>query len=319
MNELINQTNNERFILFPIKYDEIWKMYKQQVANFWTVEEVNLESDMRDWEKLNDNEKKFIKYVLAFFSNADGIVSENLILNFAKIITIPEARFFYGFQIAMENIHNEMYSVLIDTYIKDKEEKNYLFRAIENINVVKKKAEWALKWINNDDILEKKIIAFIIVEGLFFSGSFCAIYWLKKRGLMPGLCFSNELISRDEACHCLFGCLMYNYLPNRLDYETIKNMFVDALEIEKEFITESISVNLIGMNDLLMIQYIKFVCDYWVSYLNYPKIYNVENPFPWMSMISLQRKTNFFEAKLSEYQKSTVMSQSMNFNLNDEF
>ncbi len=300
--------NPSRFVLFPIKYHDIWDMYKKQVASFWTAEEIDLYQDLCDWEKLNNNEKHFIKYVLAFFAASDGIVLENLAQQFCTEIQIPEARCFYGFQIAMENIHSETYSLLIDTYIKDQNEKLLLLNAIEHVPVIRKKAEWALKWINKYNSFAERLVAFSAVEGIFFSGSFCAIYWLKKRNLMPGLTFSNELISRDEGLHCDFACLIYKHLINKIDASVIYKIIKEAVTIEKEFITESLPVELIGMNSRLMQQYIEFVADRLIYALGYNKIYNTQNPFEWMDMICLQGKTNFFERRVGEYQKANVTS-----------
>ena len=306
--EPILAENPSRFVLFPIKYHDIWEMYKKQVASFWTSEEIDLFQDLCDWEKLNNNEKHFIKYILAFFAASDGIVLENLAQQFCNEVQIPEARCFYGFQIAMENIHSETYSLLIDTYIKDEKEKSFLLNAIENIPVIQKKAKWALKWINNNNSFAERIVAFSAVEGIFFSGSFCSIYWLKKRNLMPGLTFSNVLISRDEGLHCDFACLMYKHLVNKLDSSVIYTIIREAVQIEKEFITESLPVELIGMNSRLMQQYIEFVADRLIYSLGYNKIYNSQNPFEWMDMICLQGKTNFFERRVGEYQKANVTS-----------
>ncbi|MGO2358716.1 MAG: ribonucleotide-diphosphate reductase subunit beta, partial [Mesonia sp.] len=262
MIEPILQDNKDRFVIFPIQHDDIWQFYKKAEASFWTAEEVDLSSDMNDWQnKLNKDERYFISHVLAFFAASDGIVNENLAVNFVQEVQYPEARFFYGFQIMIENIHSEMYSLLIDTYIKDPKEKDYLLRAIETIPCVGKKADWALEWIESDNFAER-LIAFAAVEGIFFSGSFCSIFWLKKRGLMPGLTFSNELISRDEGLHCDFACLLYvNHLKNKLPEETVQKIIADAVEVEKEFVTEALPVRLIGMNAELMCQYIEFVAD----------------------------------------------------------
>lgn len=302
--------NPNRFVLFPIKYHDFWDMYKKHVASFWTAEEIDLEQDQRDWEKLNENEQHFIKYVLAFFAASDGIVNENLAQKFCTEVQVPEVRCFYGFQIAMENIHSETYSLLIDTYIKDINEKTFLFNAIDNIDVVKLKANWALSWINNNDIFAERLVAFAAIEGIFFSGSFCAVFWLKKRSLMPGLTFSNELISRDEGLHCDFACLLYKHIVNKLSQDRIYEIIGNAVEIEKKFVTESLPVELIGMNSKLMTQYIEFVADRLIYALGYQKLYNATNPFEWMDMISLQGKTNFFEKKVGDYQKSGVMSSS---------
>jgi len=307
--EPLLEENPGRFVLFPLKYHDIWEMYKKQMASFWTAEEIDLHQDLSDWEKkLNDNEKHFIKYVLAFFAASDGIVLENLAQKFCTEIQVPEARCFYGFQIAMENIHSETYSLLIDTYIKDATEKNFLFNAIQNVPVITKKANWALKWINNTNSFAERLVAFSAVEGIFFSGSFCSIFWLKKRSLMPGLTFSNELISRDEGLHTDFACLLYKYLNKKLNQNQIYEMINEAVTIEKEFVTEALPVELIGMNSRLMSQYIEFVADRLIYTLGYQKLYNVQNPFEWMEMISLQGKTNFFERRVGEYQKANVMS-----------
>jgi len=317
--EHILQENKDRFVMFPLKYHDIWDMYKQAEHSFWTAEEIDLAQDLTDWnEKLNDNEKHFIKMVLAFFAASDGIVNENLAENFLKEVQYPEAKSFYGFQIAMENVHSETYSLLIDTYIKDSEEKDKLFHAIDNYPSIMKKADWALKWINSESFAER-LIAFAAVEGIFFSGSFCSIFWLKKRGLMPGLSFSNELISRDEGLHCEFACLLHNrYIQNKVSHERIKEIIISAVDIEREFITESLPVSLIGMNGKLMEQYIEFTADFWLQALGCQKVYNVENPFDFMDMISLQGKTNFFEKRVAEYQK--VSDKAIDFdNLDDDF
>ncbi len=305
--EPILEDNPNRFVLFPIQHDDIWAFYKKSEASFWTAEEIDLQADLVDWaEKLNDNERYFIKHILAFFAASDGIVNENLAENFVAEVQYTEAKFFYGFQIMMENIHSETYSLLIDTYIKDKEEKNKLFNAIETLDCVKKKADWALEWIENGSFAER-IVAFAAVEGIFFSGSFCSIFWLKKRGLMPGLSFSNELISRDEGMHCDFACLLYTrHLVNKLPKSTIEKIIRDAVDIEKEFICDALPVRLIGMNADLMSQYIEFVADRLLVELGNDKIFNASNPFDFMEMISLQGKTNFFEKRVAEYQKAGV-------------
>lgn len=305
--EPILKETNDRFVIFPIKHKEIWAMYKQAEASFWTAEEIDLQQDMVDWEnKLTKDERHFIKHVLAFFAASDGIVNENLAINFLNEVQYPEARCFYGFQIAIENIHAETYSLLIDTYIKDNKEKDFLFNAIETLPCVAKKADWALRWIENGSFAER-LVAFAAVEGIFFSGSFCSIFWLKKRGLMPGLAFSNELISRDEGLHCDFACLLYSQLQDKLAPEAITAIISEAVEYEKEFVTDAIPVALIGMNAKLMCQYIEFVADRLLGELGCPKIYNATNPFDFMEMISLQGKTNFFEKRVSEYQKAGVM------------
>lgn len=308
MEEPILKENPNRFVLFPIQHDDIWAFYKKAEASFWTAEEIDLSADIQDWDKkLNDNERHFVKHVLAFFAASDGIVNENLAENFVKEVQYTEAKFFYGFQIAIENIHSETYSLLIDTYIKDDAEKRYLFNAMETVPCVKKKADWALKWITNGSFAER-LVSFAAVEGIFFSGSFCSIFWLKKRGLMPGLSFSNELISRDEGLHCDFACLLYSkHLITKLPKETVQKIITDAVEIEKEFITEALPVDLIGMNSRLMSQYIEFVADRLLVELGNPKVYNVTNPFDFMDMISLQGKTNFFEKRVGEYQKAGVL------------
>jgi len=308
--EPILQDNPGRFVLFPIKYHDIWEMYKKQMASFWTAEEIDLYQDLTDWEKLSNNEKHFIKHILAFFAASDGIVLENLAQKFCTEIQIPEARCFYGFQIAMENIHSETYSLLIDTYIKDQQEKHMLFNAIDNFPCIKKKADWALKWINNSNSFGERVVAFAAVEGIFFSGSFCSIFWLKKRSLLPGLTFSNELISRDEGLHTDFACLIYKHLVNKLSQEKIHEIILDAVKIEKEFVSDALPVELIGMNSKLMGQYIEFVADRLLFALGYQKYYNVSNPFEWMEMISLQGKTNFFEKRVGDYQKANVLSKT---------
>ena len=313
--------NPNRFVLFPIQHDDIWAWYKKSEACFWTAEEIDLSQDLIDWEKMSDDERFFIKHVLAFFAASDGIVNENLAENFISEVQYTEAKFFYGFQIMMENIHSETYSLLIDTYIKDPKEKDYLFNAIDNLDCVKKKADWAIRWIENGSFQER-LIAFAAVEGIFFSGSFCSIFWLKKRGLMPGLTFSNELISRDEGMHCDFAVTLYNdHVVEKLPKETVQKMITDAVDIEKEFVVDSIPVKLIGMNAELMCQYIEFVADRLLNTLGNPKVYNVENPFPWMDMISLQGKTNFFEKRVGDYQKSGVMADrdKQIFSLDEDF
>lgn len=313
--------NKDRFVLFPIKHREIWAMYKQAEASFWTAEEIDLSPDLMDWEsKLNNDEKHFIKHVLAFFAASDGIVNENLAVNFMSEVQYPEARCFYGFQIMIENIHSEAYSLLIDTYIKDAKEKDRLFHAVDTVPCVKKKADWALRWIGQGAFNER-LIAFAAVEGIFFSGSFCSIFWLKKRGLMPGLSFANELISRDEGLHCDFACLLYSQLKHKLPVETVQDIIRNAVDIEREFVSEAIPVKLIGMNADLMCQYIEFVADRLLVALGVPKIYNVTNPFDFMELISLSGKTNFFERRVSEYQKSGVMGKKEEqvFSLSEEF
>lgn len=301
--------NKNRFVIFPIKHHDIWEWYKKMEASFWTAEEIDLHQDLNDWNnKLNEDEKYFIKMILAFFSASDGIVNENLAENFVTEVQYAEAKFFYGFQIMMENIHSETYSLLIDTYVKDEAEKNKLFTAIENFPSIMKKAEWALNWIDSPSFAER-IIAFSAVEGIFFSGAFCSIYWLKKRGLMPGLTFSNELISRDEGVHCDFAVHLHqHHIVNKVPKERIREILISALDIEREFITETLPVSLIGMNAKLMTQYLEFVTDRLLVEYGCPKEFSVENPFDFMDMISLQGKTNFFEKRVGEYQKAGVMS-----------
>ena len=303
--EILLEENKERFVLFPIKHPKIWEMYKKAEQSFWTAEEIDLHADLQDWERLSNDEKHFVKHVLAFFAASDGIVNENLAINFMNEVQLPEARCFYGFQIMMENIHSEMYSLLIDTYIKDSAEKKMLFNALETVPCVKKKAEWALRWIGNGSFAER-LIAFAAVEGIFFSGSFCSIFWLKKRGLMPGLSTSNEFISRDEGMHCDFACLLYGMLETKLPHEQVLGILKDAVEYEHEFVTSALPVSLIGMNSKMMCQYIEFVADRLLVALGYPKHYNSTNPFDFMEMISLQGKTNFFEKRVSEYKKQGV-------------
>ena len=308
-NEPILQENKDRFVIFPIKHHDIWDWYKKMEACFWTAEEIDLHQDLTDWtNKLNSDERYFLKHILAFFAASDGIVNENLAENFVNEVQYSEAKFFYGFQIMMENIHSETYSLLIDTYVKNEKEKNQLFKAIEVFPAIKKKADWALKWIDSDSFAER-LIAFAAVEGIFFSGAFCSIFWLKKRGLMPGLTFSNELISRDEGMHCDFAVHLHNHhLVNKVPKEKIREIIIDALNIEREFVTESLPVSLIGMNAKLMTQYLEFVTDRLLVELECEKEYNVSNPFDFMDMINLQGKTNFFEKRVSEYQKAGVMN-----------
>lgn len=320
--EPILQENKSRFVLFPIQHDDIWSFYKKAEASFWTAEEIDLAPDLIDWEnKLTDDERHFVKHVLAFFAASDGIVNENLAENFLSEVQYTEAKFFYGFQVAIENIHSETYSLLIDTYIKDAAEKNHLFNAMDTLDCVKNKAEWALRWIDKGSFAER-LVAFAAVEGIFFSGSFCSIFWLKKRGLMPGLTFSNELISRDEGLHCDFACLLYNnYIVNKLPKERIAEIIMDAVAIEKDFVTDALPVKLIGMNSDLMQQYIEFVADRLLVELGNEKVYNATNPFDFMEMISIQGKTNFFEKRVGEYQKAGVLAGKDNqtFSLDEEF
>ncbi|EFA78348.1 ribonucleotide reductase-related protein [Heterostelium album PN500] len=319
--EPILKENKDRFVLFPIKHQDVWKFYKKAEASFWTAEEIDLAPDLRDWQdKLNDNERYFISNVLAFFAASDGIVNENLATRFMSEVQIPEARCFYGFQIAMENIHSETYSLLIDTYIQNPAEKTKLFNAIETIPCVQKKANWALKWISNSTSFAERLVAFAAVEGIFFSGSFCSIFWLKKRNLMSGLCSSNEFISRDEGLHCQFACLLYSKLVNKLDAKTIESIIRDAVDCEKEFITQSLPVDLIGMNNRLMSEYIEFVADHLIVALGYKKIYNTANPFDWMELISIDTRTNFFEHRNTSYTiPGVAVKSTYEFNTNADF
>lgn len=322
-NEPILKENKDRFVIFPIQHNDIWEFYKKAEASFWTAEELDLHTDIDHWNnKLNNDEKHFIKHVLAFFAASDGIVNENLAENFVAEVQYPEAKFFYGFQIAMENIHSETYSLLIDTYIKDPAEKDKLFHAIDTLDCVTKKATWALRWIENASFAER-LVAFAAVEGIFFSGSFCSIFWLKNRGLMPGLSFSNELISRDEGLHCDFACHLYTkHLVNQLPKERVTEIITNAVEIEKEFVTDALPVRLIGMNADLMAQYIEFVADRLLGELGCDKVYGSSNPFSFMEMISLQGKTNFFEKRVGEYQKAGVMNndkEANKFSLDADF
>lgn len=319
--EVLLRENKDRFVILPINYPAIWEMYKKHEASFWTAEEIDLSDDQKHWDSLSDGERHFVSHVLAFFAASDGIVNENLAVNFMSEVQVPEARCFYGFQIMMENIHSETYALLIDSYIKNPTEKDRLFHAIDTVPCVKKKAEWALKWINNGNFAQR-LVAFAAVEGIFFSGSFCSIFWLKKRGLMPGLTFSNELISRDEGLHCEFACLLYSMLSTRLSQEEVTEIIADAVTIEKEFVTDALPVRLIGMNADLMAQYIEFVADRWLVELGYDKLYNATNPFDFMEMISLQGKTNFFEKRVGDYQKSGVLNteaKSQAFSMDEDF
>ncbi len=312
--------NQNRYVMFPVEDQDIWKSYKKQMDCFWRAEEVDLSKDYRDWEKLNDKERHFIKMVLAFFAASDGIVLENLGVRFMSEVQISEARAFYGFQIMMENIHSEMYSLLIDSYIKDREEKDKLFKAVENFDCIKKKADWAIKWINDKrSAFATRLVAFACVEGIFFSGSFCAIYWLKKRGLMPGLTFSNELISRDEGMHTDFAVLLYSKLKRKINKNKIYEIIKEAVSIEKEFICESLPCRLIGMNQKSMKQYIEFVADRLVVQLGYDKIYNSANPFDFMEMISIEGKTNFFEKRVGDYSLSSNVKDEGAFDLTADF
>ena len=317
--EKILQENKNRFVLFPIEHHDIWDYYKKAQQVFWTAEEIDLAQDHTDWEKLNEGEQHFVKHVLAFFAASDGIVNENLAENFVSEVQYTEAKFFYGFQIMMENIHSETYSLLIDTYIKDKEEQNHLFNAIDTVPAVQKKAEWALKWIGSESFVER-LVAFAAVEGIFFSGSFCSIFWLKKRGLMPGLSFSNELISRDEGLHTDFAVHLYNnHIENKLSRERLIEIIDSALVIEKEFITEALPVSLIGMNSNLMKQYLEYVSDRLLMDLGVGKVYNAENPFDFMQNIALQNKTNFFEKRVADYVKSGVGEVQEQISFDEDF
>ena len=322
--ELLLSEEENIYVIFPIKYDDIWREYKKAVANIWTVEEIDLTKDYDDYLKLSGNEKHFIDNVLAFFAASDGIVNENLVERFCNEVQILEAKFFYGFQIAIENIHSETYSLLIDTLIKQEDYKHKLLNAFDNIPSIKKKADWAIKWINDTDSdFGNRLIAFAAVEGIFFSGSFCSIFWLKKRGLMPGLCFSNELISRDEGLHTDFAVLLHNrYLQNKPSDETVYKIIKEAVEIEKEFITDSLSCELIGMNAKLMKQYIEYIADRLLKMLGKKTVYNKTNPFDWMETISIQGKTNFFEKRVGEYANAANPNNKENkkiFTLEEEF
>jgi len=299
--------NPRRWVMFPIQYPQVWEMYKKHEASFWTAEEIDLSQDTKDWDTLTVNEQYFIKHVLAFFAASDGIVLENLSGGFAVEVQVPEARAFYGFQIAMENIHSETYSLLIEQYIKDPAEKEKLFDAIHTMPPVQDKAEWAIQWMNKDNSFAERIVAFAAVEGVLFSGSFCAIYWLKKRGLMPGLTFSNELISRDEGLHAEFACMLYGMLENKLPEDVVHGIIRGAVDVERKFICEALSCDLIGMNSELMTKYIEFVADRLLTALGHSKLFGSSNPFDWMELISLQGKTNFFEKRVGEYQKAGVM------------
>jgi len=321
MDEVLLSEEEKRYVIFPIKYPKIWEMYKKAEANFWTTEELDLTKDLNDFQGMEEKEKYFIENILAFFAASDGIVNENLVERFCNEVTLLEAKFFYGFQIAIENIHSETYSLLIDTYVKDLNKKEVLFNAIDKIDSVKKKAEWTKKWINDKESdFGTRVIAFAAVEGIFFSGSFCSIFWLKKRKLMPGLCHSNELISRDEGLHTEFAVLMYSMLKNKPSKETIRNIIKEAVELEKEFITESLPCDLIGMNKNLMKQYIEYVSDRLLLMFGLEKEYKVQNPFPWMELISVQGKTNFFEKRVGEYANKAMTEGKDNvFSLNEDF
>merc|ERR1712151_252140 len=300
--------NPRRWVLFPIEYPAIYEMYKKHEASFWTAEEIDLAGDTKDWETLSEKEQHFVKHILAFFAASDGIVLENLASRFSTEIQIPEARAFYGFQIAMENIHSETYSLLIEQYIRDPEEKDKVFDAIHTMPAVEEKAQWAVQWMNDESSFAERVVAFACVEGILFSGSFCAIYWLKKRGLMPGLTFSNELISRDEGLHAEFACMLYSMLQHQLPEDVVHNIIRGAVEVERKFICEALSCDLIGMNSDLMTKYIEFVADRHLTALGHAKLYNASNPFDWMELISLQGKTNFFEKRVGEYQKAGIMT-----------
>ena len=312
--------DDNRFVMFPIKYQDIWEMYKKQVDCFWRAEEIDLTKDLTHWNTLNDDERHFISMILAFFAASDGIVLENLASRFMNDVQVSEARAFYGFQIAMENIHSQTYSLLIETYIKDDLKKDTLFNAITHYPCIKKKSDWALKWINdNRSGFATRLVAFACIEGIFFSGAFCSIFWLKKRGLMPGLTFSNELISRDEALHCEFAVLLYSKLIRKLDKSRIHEIIKEAVDIETEFICDALPCRLIGMNSEMMTQYIQFVADRLAVQLGYKKIYNVANPFDFMELISLESKTNFFEKRLGEYALANKNGSHDAFNFNEDF
>jgi len=300
--------NPRRWVMFPIQYPEVWEMYKKHEASFWTAEEIDLSQDTKDWDKLSDSEQHFIKHVLAFFAASDGIVLENLASQFSTEVQIPEARAFYGFQMAMENIHSETYSLLIEQYIREPSEKEGIFDAIHTMPAVREKAQWAVQWMQRDNSFAERVVAFAAVEGILFSGSFCAIYWLKKRGLMPGLTFSNELISRDEGLHTEFACMLYRMLQNKLPDDVVHGIIKGAVTAERRFICDALSCDLIGMNNELMTKYIEFVADRLLVALGHPKIFKASNPFDWMELISLQGKTNFFEKRVGEYQKAGVMA-----------
>jgi len=322
-NEILLKENPNRYVLFPIKFPKIWEMYKRQQKCYWTAEEMKLVDDMNDWNlKLNDNERFFIKNILAFFAGSDGIVLENLGKRFLCEVQIPEARTFYGFQLMMESIHSEVYSLLIDTYVTEKDEKMSLFNAIEEIECIKRKAKWAIKWIEDDESsFATRLIAFAVVEGIFFSGSFCAIFWLKERGLMPGLTFSNELIARDEGIHTDFACLLYSMISNKISQDVVYSIIEEAVKIESVFICDSLPCKLIGMNSDLMKQYIKYVADRLIQQLGYKKLYNEKNPFDFMEMISIDSKVNFFEKRNDSYRKAEVgqSTKEMEFGLDDDF
>jgi len=323
--EQLLMENPRRWVMFPIRFPEIWEMYKKHEASFWTAEEIDLSSDAKDWEGLSAEEQHFIKHILAFFAASDGIVLENLAGAFSTEVQLPEARAFYGFQMAMENIHSETYSLLIEQYVRDPEEQDKIFNAIATMPAVNEKAQWAIQWMNKDNSFAERLVAFAAVEGVLFSGSFCAIYWLKKRGLMPGLTFSNELISRDEGLHAEFACLLYSMLENKLPEDVVHDMIRGAVAVERKFICEALSCDLIGMNSELMTRYIEFVADRLLTALGHTKLFGSTNPFDWMELISLQGKTNFFEKRVGEYQKAGVMAstgtqdESKGFSLDADF
>jgi len=317
-NEQLLSKENNRFVLFPIKYNDIWNMCKKQLDCFWRAEEIELSKDLKDWNTLTPDEKHFISHILAFFAASDGIVLENLALRFIDEVKLAEARYFYSNQMFMENIHSETYSLLIDTYIRDSREKLKLFHAIDNFNCIKQKSDWAQDYINCNDSFSTRLLAFAVVEGIFFSGAFCSIFWLKKRGLLPGLCFSNELISRDEALHTEFAVLLYSKLKHKLSEEKVYSIVAEAVHIEKEFITEALPCRLIGMNAELMCQYIEFVSDRLLIQLGYKKLYNTSNPFSWMEMISLEGKGNFFEKRISDYALADKEKTAEDFNLDED-
>jgi len=308
--EPICRVGDSRFVLFPIQHHRLWDMYKKHEASFWTTEEIDLEPDRHDWHHLSGDEKHFVSHVLAFFAGSDGIVVENLAQRFCAEVQLPEARCFYGFQIAMENIHSETYSLLIDTYVSDDDERERLFHAMSTVPAVQAKGAWALKWIGSDAPFAQRLLGFACVEGIFFSGSFCALFWLKKRGLMPGLTFSNELIARDEGLHCDFACLLYSMLERPLSQEAVHELVREAVDIERAFICDALPVDLIGMNSRLMAQYIEFVADRLLRELGCEPLYHASNPFDWMDLIAIQGKTNFFERRVGEYQKAGVMAGS---------
>jgi ribonucleoside-diphosphate reductase beta chain len=320
--EPLLEGNPGRYVLLPIKHDDLWKFYKKSEASFWTTEEIDLHQDLSDWDKkLSEKERHYTKLLLAFFASTNGVANENLAENLVNEVQYTEAKFFYCFQIMMENIHAETYALLMDTYIKDQKEKEFLFNTVEHLDCVKKKEDWVKRWIDNGSFQER-LVAFAAAEGIFSSGSFCSIFWLKKRGLMPGLSFSNELISRDEGMHCDFACLLYNrHIAHKLPKKTLEEIITDAVKIEQEFVTDAIPVDLIGMNAVMMCQYIEFVADRLLVSLGNDKIYNADNPFPWMDMISLQGKTNIFEKRISDFQKAGVMSnrEKQVFSLEEDF